>query len=55
VDSDDVGQRFRSKPDADSDARRTGEGISSIPLAVELHGRWHVMTPSIELRDGVCL
>jgi hypothetical protein len=32
-----------------------GEGISSIPLAVELHGRWHVMTPSIELRDGVCL
>jgi nitroreductase len=32
-----------------------GEDISSIPLAVELHGRWHVMTPSIELRDGVCL
>ena len=29
--------------------------ISSIPLAVELHGRWHVMTPSIELPDGVRL
>jgi hypothetical protein len=24
-------------------------------VAVEPHGRWHVMTPSIELRDGVCL
>jgi hypothetical protein len=31
------------------------KGTSSILLAVELHGRWHVMTPSIELRDGVCL